>query len=182
MRKEYFSNYTFTAHWMKITGMSQKVAAGKSIQLAAEVTPAGSKKPSVSWSSGNEKIATVSKKGVVTFKKNAGGKSVTITAQVKGGKKAKFKLTAVKGVVKNIKLSGKGSLKVGKSMKLKAKVAASKKANKKLSWSSSNTKYATVTDKGKVTAKKAGKGKKVTITAKATDGSGKKAAFQIMIK
>lgn len=183
-RRSYFSNYTFTAHWMRITGMSHKIAAGKKITLTAEIVPADSKNPSVSWASSNQNVATVSNKGVVTFKKNSGGKSVTITAKVKGGsgKKAAFKLTSMKGVVKKVKLSGKSTLKVGKSTKLSAKVTASSKANKTLSWSSSNKKYATVSDKGNVTAKKAGKGKKVTITAKATDGSGKKGTFKIKIK
>lgn len=180
----YFSNLTFTAHWMRITGASKKIAAGKSIKLTAEFAPAGSGNPSVNWSSSDEKVATVSGKGVVTFKKKTGGKSVTITAQVKdqSNKKATFKLTSMKGVVKKIKLSGKKTLKVGKSMKLKAKVTASSGANKTLTWSSSNKKYADVSSKGKVTAKKAGKGKKVTITAKATDGSGKKGTFKITIK
>lgn len=180
----YFSNLTFTAHWMRITGASKKIAAGKSIKLTAEFVPAGSGNPSVNWSSSNEKVATVSGKGVVTFKKKTGGKSVTITAQTKGesSKKATFKLKSMKGIVKKIKLSGKKTLKVGKSMKLKAKVTASSGANKTLTWSSSNKKYADVSSKGKVTAKKAGKGKKVTITAKATDGSGKKGTFKITIK
>lgn len=40
----------------------------------------------------------------------------------------------------------------------------------------------TVTAKGKVTAKKAGKGKTVKITAKATDGSGIKKTIKIKIK
>lgn len=183
-RGRYFTNYTFTAHWMRITGMSKKIAAGKNIKLTAEFSPADSKNPSVSWSSSNKNVATVSQKGVVTFKKNSGGKSVTITAKANGGsgKKTTFKLTSMKGVVKKVKLSGKSSLKAGKSATLKAKVTASSGANKTLSWSASNKKYATVSAKGKVTAKKAGKGKKVTITAKATDGSGKKATFKITIK
>ena len=54
--------------------------------------------------------------------------------------------------------------------------------NKQLAWNSSNSKYATVTAKGKVTAKKAGKGKTVKITAKATDGSGIKKTIKIKIK
>lgn len=183
-RGSYFCDYTFTAHWMRITGMSHKIAAGKKIELTAEMIPADSKNPPLSWSSSNQNVATVSKKGVVTFKKNTGGKSVTITAKLKGGsgKKAAFKLQSMKGIVKKVKLSGKNSLKAGKSTQLSAKVTASSKANKTLSWSSSNKKYATVSDKGKVTAKKAGRGKKVTITAKATDGSGKKGTFKITIK
>ncbi len=183
-RERYFTNYTFTAHWMRITGVSKKIAAGKNIKLTAEFVPANAKNPTVSWSSSNKNVATVSKNGVVTFKKNSGGKSVTITAKANGrsAKKTTFKLTSMKGVVKKVKISGKSSLKAGKSVTLKAKVTASAGANKTLSWSSSNKKYATVSGKGKVTAKKAGKGKKVTITAKATDGSGKKAAFKIKIK
>lgn len=59
-------------------------------------------------------------------------------------------------------------------MKLKAKVKATKGANKKLIWKSSNTKYATVSKDGKVKTMKTGKGRKVKITAMATDGSGKK--------
>ena len=43
-------------------------------------------------------------------------------------------------------------------------------------------KYATVTSKGQVKALKAGKGKTVTITASALDGSGKKARFKIKLK
>jgi uncharacterized protein YjdB len=54
-------------------------------------------------------------------------------------------------------------------------------ANKTLKWSSSNTKYATVDAKGNVTLKAAGAGKKVTITAAATDGSGKKATYAVTI-
>ena len=57
-----------------------------------------------------------------------------------------------------------------------------KKANKKLVWTTSNKKYATVNSKGVVTAKKAGKGRTVKITAKATDGSKKSASVKIKIK
>ena len=62
------------------------------------------------------------------------------------------------------------------------KLAAGKKANTTLKWTSSNSKYATVSKTGKVKAKKAGKGKFVTITAVSTDGSNKKAKIKIKIK
>ena len=61
-------------------------------------------------------------------------------------------------------------------------MTASKGANTGLKWKSSNTKYAVVSSTGKVTAKKAGKGKTVTITAQATDGTGKKGSIKISIK
>ena len=69
----------------------------------------------------------------------------------------------------------------GKKIQLKAVVAPSNATNPAVTWTSSNTKYATVTSKGKVTMKKAGIGKMVTITATATDGSGKKAIYKIKI-
>ena len=45
-----------------------------------------------------------------------------------------------------------------------------------------NMELAKVTSKGQVKALKAGKGKTVTITASALDGSGKKARFKIKLK
>ena len=129
-------------------------------------------------------MATVNSNGVVTFKKNAGGKKVTITATAKdGSKKAqKITLTCMKGSVKSIKLSAKTTLKRGKTTKVKATVYTQKgKANKKVVWSSSNTKLAIVDKNGKVKAVKGKKGT-VKITARATDGSGKKATIKIKIK
>ena len=98
------------------------------------------------------------------------------------GVKATYKIKSMKGAVKKIAISGKKSVKAGKTLKLKAKVTAAKQANKKVKWSSSNKKYATVSSSGKVKALKAGKGKKVKISAMATDGSGKKKSVTIKIK
>ena len=110
--------------------------------------------------------------------------SVTITATAKDGSrvKAAYKITSMKGAVKKVSVFGKKSVKAGKTLRLKAKVKATKNANKKLKWVSSNKKYATVSSSGKVKALKAGKGKKVKITAMATDGSGKKKSVTIKIK
>lgn len=94
-----------------------------------------------------------------------------------------YKIQIKKDTVKSIKLKAKKSVKAGKSLKVTAIVKTTgKKANKNLKWTSSNTKYAVVSAKGVVKTKKAGKGKKVKITAKATDGSNKKATIMIKIK
>ena len=163
---------------------SRRIAAGKKVKLKASIAPSNATDKSVTWTSSNKKVATVNAKGLVTFKKNAGGKKVTITATAKDGSKkfAKITLTCMKGSVKSIKLSGKTTVKSGKTTKLKAKVSTKNgKANKTVVWSSSNTKLATVNKNGKVKTVKGKKGT-VKITAKATDGSGKKATIKIKIK
>lgn len=163
---------------------SRRIAAGQKVKLKASIAPSNATDKSVTWTSSNKKVATVNAKGLVTFKKNAGGKKVTITATAKDGSKkfAKITLTCMKGSVKSIKLSGKTTVKSGKTTKLKAKVSTKNgKANKTVVWSSSNTKLATVDKNGKVKTVKGKKGT-VKITAKATDGSGKKATIKIKIK
>ncbi len=169
---------------ISVSGISKKIAAGKKIKLTTMVSPSNATKKAVKWESGNTNVAKVDSSGIVTMNKKSGGKSVTITATATDGSgaKASYKITSMKGVVKKVAISGKKTVKAGKTLKLKAKVTATKKANKKLKWTSSNKKYATVSSAGKVKALKAGKGKKVKITAAATDGSGKKKTVTIKIK
>ena len=59
---------------------SRRIAAGKKVKLKASIAPSNATDKSVTWTSSNKKVATVNAKGLVTFKKNAGGKKVTITA------------------------------------------------------------------------------------------------------
>lgn len=82
--------------------------------------------------------------------------------------------------VTSIRLSGLSKqIAAGKKLTLKAAVLPKTSSNKKLLWKSSNTKVATVTQGGVVTLKKKTGGKKVTITATATDGSKKYASWKI---
>ena len=82
--------------------------------------------------------------------------------------------------VTSIRLSGLSKqIAAGKKLILKAAVLPKTASNKKLLWKSSNTKVATVTQGGVVTLKKKTGGKKVTITATATDGSKKYASWKI---
>ena len=167
-----------------IAGLSHNIAAGKKVALTATVLPANAINKKVVWTTSNKTVATVSQSGIVAVLKNTGKKSVIITATAADGSKVKqtFKITSMKGVVTKVSLSGKNTLAVEKSQKVKATVKASAGAYKSLKWTSSNVKYATVSSNGTVKAQKAGKGKKVTITAMALDGSGKKATFSIKIK
>ena len=169
---------------ISISSATKIVAYGKSAQLKAIVTPAKAANKAVTWKSSNTKYATVSSTGKVTTKKAGRGKTVTLTATAKDGSKVsgKYTIKIAKGIVTKIKITGASSVKNGKTVALKAKITATAGAYKTLTWTSSNTKYATVSSAGKVTAKKAGKGKKVKITAKAKDGSGKYGTITIKIK
>lgn len=104
-----------------------------------------------------------------------GNSSATTTTS----KKTETKPTASKVKVIKVGLNySKIYLTKGKSKTLKATVSPTNAANKSVKWTSSNKKIATVSSKGKVTGKKAGT---VTITAKAKDGSGKKATCKVIV-
>lgn len=169
-----------------VSGTSNKIAAGKSITLKADVKPTNASNKKLQWKSSNTKYATVTQKGKVTTKKAGAGKKVTITAYATDGSKVKgsYTIQIKKHAVSKISLKAKSStVKAGKSVQVNATVKTTgKDVNKTLKWSCSNTKYATVNSKGKVVSKKAGKGKKITITAQSLDGTNKKASVTIKIK
>lgn len=169
-----------------VVAPSKKLAAGTKVKFIADVLPEHATNAAVQWKTSNNKYATVNEKGWVSLKKAGAGKAVTITATaVDGsGKKASVKIKIMKDAVKGIHVTApKNTLKVGRSMTLKAKVKTTgKNVNKTLKWKSSNPEFATVSKTGKVTARKAGKGKTVIITAVSTDGSNKKASVAIRIK
>ena len=162
------------------------MAAGKKVKLKVKVTPANASDQTVKYEVNNKKYASVNKKGELVLKKAGAGHTVKLTATAQDGSniKTSCKISIMKHAVKKVKLSAASkTIKAGKSIRLKTEIAVTgKKVNKKLKYISSNTKYATVTQTGVVKAKKAGKGKYVTITAAATDGSNKKGKIRLKIK
>lgn len=168
---------------IKLNTAGAYLIPGKSLSLKASVAPANAWNKKLKWTSSNTKYATVNASGKVTAKSAGVGKTVTITAlsQDGSGKKAVCKVYITKKASK-LKISKKSyTLKRGKSVTLKVSVSPSSGTCKKINWKSNNTKYATVNSKGKVTAKKAGKGKTVTITGTLADGSGMKVSCKIKI-
>ncbi len=155
------------------------VAKGKSIKLKAVVKAKPNKKANkkVTYKSANKKIATVSAKGVVKGKK-LGKTKITMTS-VKNKKKKKTITIRVTNPVKQVKLNQKKvQVGPGETIKLKATVKAPKKSFKKVQFISSNRKVATVNKKGVVKTRSTGTAK---ITAKAYDGSGKKAVCTVKV-
>lgn len=129
-------------------------------------------KKKIKWSSSNKKVAAVSSKGLVTAKKAGRAK---ITAKI--GKKKYYCNITVKNIrIKSLKLSGTSSLETGKTAKLQVAVSPYNASNQKIKWTSSNSSVISVASDGTLTARKKGA---VYITAKATDGSGKKARKKV---
>lgn len=162
------------------------VIAGKKAKINVQVMPENAESKALSFKSSNKNVVTVDSKGNIKANKKAAGKSavITITAKDRNTVIAKCKVKVTKQVyVKKITLStnkNKKKLKAGKTMTINASISPARADVKDLTWSSSNKKYATVKN-GKVTAKKAGIGKTVKITAKAKDGSNVKASIKIKI-
>ena len=165
-----------------LSATSKTVLTGKSFTLKVKKV-SGLKSSKVKFKSSNSKVAKVSTgkavKSVKVTGVKAGKATITATSTVNKKVKATCKVT-VKQAVTKVKLSNsKATLATGKKLTLKATVSPKKAANKKVTWKSSNTKVATVSSKGVVTAKS--KTGTVTITAKAADGSGKKATCKVTV-
>lgn len=154
------------------------VAKGKSIKLTVTVNAKKKAFKKVTYKSGNTKVATVSKKGIVKGKK-VGTTTIKVVSVKNKKKTASIKVKVVKNAVKKVTLNKKNlDLAVGASEKLSAKVNAPKKSYKAVKWTSSNEKVVKVSNKGVVSAVGEGTAK-VTVTA--LDGSKKKATCTVAV-
>ena len=149
------------------------VEEGATVTLTATVTPGNATDKTVTWSTSNEAIATVSggvvtgvKAGEVTITAKAGDKSATCTVTVtaKQGTEDPEDPIAVEGITLD---KTTATVEEGATVTLTATVTPDNATDKTVTWSTSNETIATVSD-GVVTGVKAGE---VTITAKAGDKS-----------
>lgn len=156
---------------------SIRVGVGKTYKLKATVWSNNTKNPSLTWKSANKKIATVTSKGKIKGKR-IGVTKVTAVTKDKVKAKATCRVTVIRQVT-SVRMNTKYAIcYVGHTKKLRASVRPNNASIKKLKWTSSNKKIATVSGSGKVTGMSPGD---VTITAKATDGSGKKATCLVKV-
>lgn len=148
---------------------------GQKIQLRARTVPDYAKNQTIEYKSSNESIATVSRKGVVTAKKDG---TVTITASSPDGPKKDIKIKVIKPVeVEKVTVTpDKVTLKKGKTAIAKASIEPKNAANKTITWSSTDNTVATVDKTGKIKAKKVGK---TTVTAQSANG--KKASIVVTV-
>lgn len=86
-KKPVFATQKIQVQSIALTGISKKIAAGKSIRLTAEIYPKNADNKMLVWTSSDPKCASVSQTGKVSVKKNKKntGKKVTITATAADG-------------------------------------------------------------------------------------------------
>ena len=137
----------------------------ETFQLSATVSPDNATDKTVTWSSSNTAIATVSSNGLVTAVQEG---SATITAKA-GDKTATCTVTVSKKVIPVTSVSlNKTSLALTEqeTFQLSATVSPDNATDKTVTWSTANAAIATVSENGLVTAVAEGS---ATITAKAGD-------------
>ena len=150
------SNCTVTVNPIAVTGVSLNktslsfTGTGSSQTLTATVSPSNATNKTLTWSSSNTSVATVSN-GVV---KAVGFGTATITAKSNNGKTASCKVTVNPIQPTGIKATPETSTLYGLNgtVKLSANVMPSNATNKTVTWSSRNTSVATVSSDGTVKA------------------------------
>lgn len=153
-------NPTVEVSGLSLNKTSLSLVTGGTETLSATVTPSNATNKTVTWSSSNTSVATVSNgkvtavgAGTATITAKAGNKSATCSVAIKNP------IVEVSGISLN---SVSISLAPGETETLTATVIPSNATNKTVTWSSSNTGVATISN-GIVTAVAVGN---ATITAK----------------
>lgn len=163
---------------VKVNKSALTIKKGRSAVIKATVDPNTTSNKKVIWKSSNSKIAKVSVSGRVTAVRG-GRATITAIAADGSGKKAICRVT-VRASVSSISFSKtNGKMYVGRTMQLSPVIKPADATNKKCAWSSSNDKVAVVNSAGNVYAAATGT---AVITAKATDGTGKKASYKITVE
>ena len=142
--------------------------------LSPTFVPAYASDKTLTWSSSDKTVATVTNKGVVSGKK-AGTSVITCTAA--NGVKASCTVRVINPAT-GITLSEKEiTLAAGTTRKLTAKVSPDDATDKTVRWTSSDNKVATVSAEGEITGIAGGK---CTITA-TTNSGGKVASCSVTV-
>ncbi|MBR6310262.1 MAG: Ig-like domain-containing protein [Paludibacteraceae bacterium] len=146
------------------------VGSGETIQLTANVLPADATNKSVTWSSNNNNIASVSSTGLVTAGNTAGTATITVTTQ-DGNKKATATITVQTVNVTGIAFeSNTATVAINGTTTVKANVQPSNASNQGVTYAiTSGSDKATVNaTTGVVTGKAAGT---AVVTATSAQGN-----------
>ena len=193
---------TITLKSISLNKNEVSLTTGQKEKLVVSYQPETATDKNVKWTSSDDSVVSVDESGNITANKVG---TAVITAEGSNGYKVYCKVnvyepqkptqptteapkltptqptTAAPQKVEKITVTAPSNkLFVGNKVKLTANIS-NDASNKNIKWTTSNKKYATVDKNGVVKFNKKAAGKTVTITAYATDGSGKKATFKIKI-
>lgn len=172
-----------------ITGKKLVLGKGKKLKLNVKVTLAAGSKAGkkVTYKSSKPAVVSVTKKGVIKGRK-IGSAKITVSSKADPKKKFTFQVKVKKKNQNVTKITldkttltldlGEADEEDYVTYRLKATVTPKTATNQTLRWTSSDTSVVTVNSEGLVTAKKAGE---ATVSAKAADGSGKKAFCKVIV-
>lgn len=161
---------------IKINADKKAVYTESTLGLSITVNPSDAKDKTITWSSSDNNIATVSSDGIVTGV-NPG--SVTITARSNNGKESVIKISVLDSgdEISSIRINTNGtSLKIGDSLTLVATISPSYAQDKSVTWSSSDSSVVSINSSGVITANKIG-----TAIITATSSNGKTATSKINV-
>jgi len=163
---------------INLSSSSLSLNVNSTSTLSATVLPSNATNNTVTWSSSNTLVATVSSSGVVTGV-GAGTATITATANDGSGITKSCSVTVTKVSVTGVSLSQtSATVYTGSTLALTATVLPTNATNKNVTWSSNNTFVATVDSNGVVTGNYRGT---ATITVTTVDGS-KKATCRVTVK
>lgn len=157
---------------LKLNKSSVSIIRGKTYTLKATITGGLNAGESLTWSSSNKSIATVSSKGKITAVADG---TVKITVKAPSGVKATCTVYVCKPTKVTLDKTSVILVK-GATAKLAATIAPTSAKKAELTWSSSNTKVATVSSSGKITAVKDG-----TAVITVETANGKKATCKVIV-
>ena len=146
-----------------------QIVEGATDTLVATISPANAENKNVTWTTSDEKVATVTVDGTITAV-SAGTATITVKTE-DGGFTATCTVTVSK---KKIPVTGvsldktEAALSQGDTLKLTATITPADADNKNVIWTSSDEKVATVTVDGTITAVSAGT---ALVTVKTEDGN-----------
>ena len=156
------------------------MAIARTQQISATIIPSNAANNTLSWSSSNTGVATVSNSGLIT---SVSVGSATITVQATDGSNV-YNTVSVSVSANPILITGitlipsSATLDPGATTQLSAAIVPSNATNKTLTWSSSNTAIATVNSSGLVSAIAVGT---ANILATTTDGTNRTGTCTITV-
>lgn len=155
---------------------SLALKVGEEAALTAAVFPENATNTTVTWSTGNPAVASVTD-GLVRGL-SEGSATISVTSE-EGGFTASCLVSVTDYHAESVTItpSGEQSLKKGETLQLTAAVLPDNAINKNVTWTSSNTAVATVDAAGKVTATGGGEAE---VTVSTVDG-GKTASVKVLV-